>query len=247
MTQQSIFITGTDTGVGKTTITAALTLALQHQGYSVGVLKPIETGVNGKPLEHSDTERLRHLLSPPPPFDAMCMYPFPQPLAPLAAARALGTTIDLSQIHSRIKALSQQYSFLLVEGAGGLFTPITPEHTIRDLIALLTIPCLIVGHTDLGGVNHCLLTIEALRHRGIPVSGIVLNEARSQSANAIVHQQRESTVELIREWTSVPVFGPIGYTQTVETSWQEGMNTLSQNSEIHRLVTHLIETEIDSR
>lgn len=247
MPQQSIFITGTDTGVGKTTITAALTLALQQQGYSVGLLKPIETGVNVTHLEHSDTERLRHLLSPPPPFDAMCMYPFPHPLAPLAAARASGTIIDLSRIHSRIKALSQQYSFLLVEGAGGLFTPITPKHTIRDLIAILSIPCLIVGHTDLGGVNHCLLTIEALRHIGIPVIGVALNEARPQSANARAHQQRESTVELIREWTSVPVFGPIGYTQAVETSWREGINTLLENSEIHRLVTHLIETEIDSQ
>ncbi|MEX0830270.1 MAG: dethiobiotin synthase [Nitrospirales bacterium] len=247
MTQQSIFITGTDTRVGKTTITAALILALQEQGYSVGVLKPIESGVNVTHLDHSDTERLRHLFSPPPHFDAVCMYPFPQPLAPLAAARALGTTIDLSRIHSRIHALSQENSFLLVEGAGGLFTPITPKHTIRDLIALLTIPCLIVGHTDLGGVNHCLLTIEALRHKGIPVRGIVLNETRSESANARAHQQRKSTVELIREWTSIPVFGPIGYSQAIETSWREGMNALRENSEIHRLVTHLIETEIDSR
>jgi dethiobiotin synthetase len=247
MPQQTIFITGTDTGVGKTTITAALIIALQQQGHSVGLFKPIETGVDVTHLEHSDTERLRHLLSPSPPFDAICMYPFPQPLAPLAAARASGATIDLSRIHSRIKALSQQYSFLLVEGAGGLFTPITPKHTIRDLIVLCTIPCLIVGHTDLGGVNHCLLTIEALRHMGVPVSGIVLNEVRSQSASARAHQQRESTVELIREWTSVPVFGPMRYTQTVETSWRKGISTLLENSEIHRLVTHLIETERDSQ
>ena len=246
MPAQSIFVTGTDTGVGKTTMTAALILTLQQKGHQVGVLKPFETGVNAEHLERSDTERLRHLLSPPLPFDEVCMYPFPQPLAPLAAARALGTTINLSKIHSRIKALSPQYSFLLIEGAGGLFTPVAPKHTIRDFIALLKIPCLIVGHTDLGGVNHCLLTFEALRHAGIPVSGILLNESHSQSTDSFVHKQRESSVELIREWSLAPVFGPIGFTRTIEISWREGVNILSADSEIQRLATHLTESGIDS-
>ncbi|TFG66064.1 MAG: dethiobiotin synthase [Nitrospirales bacterium] len=247
MTNQSIFITGTDTGVGKTTMTAALTLALQEQGHAVGILKPFETGVNVEHLEHSDTERLRHLLSPPPAFDKVCMYAFPQPLAPLAAAREVGTTINFSRIHSQIHTLTQQYAFLLIEGAGGLFTPITPRHTMRDLIALLKIPCLIVGHTDLGSVNHCLLTMEALQHAGIPVSGIVLNESRSQNPNPFAHKQRESSVQLIREWSLAPVFGPIGFTQTVETRWREGVNTLSEDSEIQRLATHLTESGKDSR
>jgi dethiobiotin synthetase len=246
MLNRTIFITGTDTNVGKTTMTAALLLALQQQGQSVGMFKPVETGVVAEHREQSDTERLRLLLSPPPSFDSVCLYAFPQPLAPLAAARATGTTIDLSLIRSQMDKLAQQYSFLLIEGAGGLFTPITPTDTMRDLVSLLNIPCLIVGRTDLGGVNHCLLTMEALQHAGIPLSGIILNEPSSQHSKTANVQQQQSTVELIQEWSSVPVFGPIGFSQTVGTNWQEGVKQLAEDSEIQRLATHLSErgTEI---
>ncbi len=242
MAYRPIFITGTDTSVGKTTITAALLLALQQQGKSVGVLKPLETGIDSEHREHSDTERLRRLLSPTPSFDSVCLYSFPQPLAPLAAARETGLTIDLSRIRSHMHKLAQQYSVLLIEGAGGIFTPITPQHTMRDLITFLNIPCLIVGRTSLGGINHCLLTLEALQQVDITVYGIVLNEPSFQNTTAITRQQQESTVELIREWSSVPVFGPIEFTQMVETNWQEGVNQLAGHSEIQRLATHLSET-----
>jgi len=113
-------------------------------------------------------------------------------------------------------------------------------------MTLLNIPCLIVGNIGLGGINHCLLTLEALQQVGTTVDGIVLNEPSIQSTTAITQQQHKSTVELIREWSSVPVFGPIGFTQTVETNWQEGVHLLAEHSEIQRLVTHLIETEPDS-
>lgn len=241
MTNQSFFITGTDTNVGKTTITAALILALQQQGKSVGVLKPLETGVDAEHWEHSDTNRLRNLLSPPPSFDSVCLYALTQPLSPLAAARKTGTTIDLSRIRSHMYELTQRYSFLLIEGAGGIFTPLTPQHTIRDLVTLLNVPCLIVGNTNLGGVNHCLLTMEAIRQAGVPLSGIVLNESCPRKQALITRQQQESTVELIREWSSAAVFGPIGFTQ-VETNWHEGVRRLAGYSEIQRLAMHLSET-----
>jgi len=98
MTNQSFFITGTDTNVGKTTITAALILALQQQGNSVGVLKPVETGVDIENREHSDTDRLRRLLSPPLSFDSVCLYAFPQPLSPLAAAHQTGNLQQRDQV-----------------------------------------------------------------------------------------------------------------------------------------------------
>ncbi len=220
-------------------------LALQQQGKSVGVLKPLETGIDAEHSEHSDTERLRRLLSPTPSFDSVCLYSFPQPLAPLAAARETGLTIDLSRIRSHMHKLAQQYSVLLIEGAGGIFTPITPQHTMRDLITFLNIPCLIVGRTSLGGINHCLLTLEALQQVGITVHGIVLNERSFRSTTAITQQQYESTVELIREWSSVPVFGPIGFTQAVETNWLEGIHLVAEHAEIQRLATYLSGTEPD--
>jgi len=242
MINSAIFITGTDTNVGKTTMTGALLVALQQRGQSVGIFKPVETGVAVEHREQSDTERLRLLLSPPPAFDSVCLYAFPQPLAPLAAARATGSTIDLSLIRAQKDKLTQQYSNLLIEGAGGLFTPLTPTDTIRDCIKLFDVPCLIVGRTSLGGVNHCLLTMEALQHAGIPLSGIILNEPSFQhSKTSMAQQQQQSTVELIQEWSSVPVFGPIGFSRTVGTNWQEGVKQLAEDSEIQRLATHLSE------
>lgn len=246
MTNRSLFVTGTDTGVGKTTITAALLLAIQQQGQSVCVFKPVETGVDSEYCKHSDAERLRRLLSPAPSFESVCLYALPQPLAPQAAARNTGITIDLSRIHSHVHELTQQCSFLLIEGAGGIFTPLTPQHTMRDLMTLLNIPCLIVGHTGLGGINHCLLTLKALQQVEITVDGIVLNEPRFQRPTAITQQQHESTIELIQEWSSVPVFGPIGFTQAVETNWLEGIKLLAEHSEIQRLVRCLTETGPDS-
>lgn len=243
MTHQSIFITGTDTAVGKTTVTAALLLALQLEGHSIGVMKPIETGVDVKHCNHSDTDRLRGLLSPPPSFNSVCLYALPQPLAPLAAARNTGIRIDPSHIRSEVTTLGQQYSFLLIEGAGGIFTPIDPQYTMQDLITLLDIPCLIVGRTDLGGVNHCLLTLHALQEAGTSVLGIVLNEHHSRPYTPMIQEQQESTMVLIREWFSGPVFGPIEFTQTIETNWKEGVTKLSESPEIQRLARHLSERE----
>ncbi len=247
MTHPSFFITGTDTNVGKTTITGALIRALQQQGKSVGVLKPIETGVDTTQRNSSDTDRLRSLLTPPPSFDTVCLYTFPQPLAPLAAAQMSGVTIDLTRIHSQMNALIGQYSILLIEGAGGIHTPLTPGQSMRDLVSLLNIPCLIVGSTILGGVNHCRLTLEALQQGGIRTCGIVLNNSKSTYHSSTSRQQQESTVALIKDWASVPTFGPINYVQMIETKWQEAVTQLAEHPEIQRLATHLREmgTEIE--
>ena len=115
---------------------------------------------------------------------------------------------------------------------------------MRDLVAFLNIPCLIVGRTNLGGINHCLLTLEALQHAGITVCGIVLNEPNFQHTTATIQQQQKSTVELIRELSAVPVFGPIKYTPRVETNWQEGVHLLAGYLEIRRLAARLIETRL---
>jgi dethiobiotin synthetase len=237
----TIFMTATDTGVGKTTITAALTLALQKKGKWVGVMKPVETGIDPQRQEHSDTDRLRSLLSPPPPFGAICLYAFSQPLAPLACAREAGTIIDVSRIASSVHDLTQQYSFFFVEGVGGIFTPITTTHTIRDLMVALNFPALVIGRTSLGSVNHLLLSLEALQRAGIKTSGIVLNDSIPDTRNDSTRQQRTSTVELIRELSTVPVFGPLEFEERVRTNWRKGVETLAEHPEIQRLASHLIE------
>jgi dethiobiotin synthetase len=236
-----VFMTATDTGAGKTTITAALILALRRTGQPVGVMKPIETGIDPQGHMHSDTDRLRSLLSPSPPFDSVCLYAFPQPLAPLACARNGGTIIDVPRIVSYVHHLTQQQAFVIVEGAGGIFTPITPQQTMRDLMAALRFPALVVGRTTLGGVNHLFLTLEALQYAGIKTSGIVLNDPISHTPNDHARQQQISTIELIRELSTVPVFGPVEFQETVGTHWRKGVETLADHPEIQRLARHLIE------
>jgi dethiobiotin synthetase len=236
----AIFMTATDTGVGKTTITAALTLALQQRGQRVGVMKPVETGMDPRRQEHSDTERLRSLLSPPPLFASICLYAFPEPLAPLACAREAGTTIEVSRIVSCFHDMTRHYSLLFVEGAGGVLTPITPMHTMRDLMVTLNIPALVVGRTSLGSVNHLLLTLEALQSAGIKTCGVALNEPASQTCTSRARQQQASTVELIRELAMVPVFGPVGFQENLQTHWRQGVETLANHPEIQRLAEHLI-------
>ncbi|WNM63727.1 dethiobiotin synthase [Candidatus Nitrospira neomarina] len=239
----AIFITATDTGVGKTTITAALVLGLKKKGYQVGVMKPVETGIDPQQTETSDTVRLQSLLSPPPSFASICLYAFSQPVAPLTCARATGTTIDLARIATAFHLLRQQHTVCLVEGAGGLLTPLSPTRTIRDLIATLNLPALVVGRTSLGSVNHMLLTLEALKGAGIRPCGIVLNDPLSTTQTESVIQQRSSTIRLIQEWSEVPVFGPLEFQKSMHRDWRTGVENLADHPEIQRLVRHIIETE----
>ncbi len=239
----AIFITATDTGVGKTTITAALVLGLKKKGYRVGVMKPVETGIDPQQPETSDTGRLQSLLSPPPPFASICLYAFPEPIAPLACARATGTTIDLTRIATAFHVVRQQHPVCIVEGAGGLFTPLSPTHTIRDLIVTLNLPALVVGRTSLGSVNHLLLTLEALHGAGIKPCGIVLNDPMPTTQTESLIQQRTSTVALIQEWSTVPVFGPLEFQKTMQRDWRTGVESLADHPEIQRLAMHIIENE----
>lgn len=239
----AIFITATDTGVGKTTITAALVLALQKKGYRVGVMKPVETGIDPQQTETSDTGRLQSLLSPPPPSALICLYAFPQPIAPLACARATGITIDLARIATAFHVVRQQHSVCFVEGAGGVLTPLSPTHTIRDLIVTLNLPALVVSRTSLGSVNHLLMTLEALHSAGIKPCGIVLNDPLPTTQTEPFIQQRTSTIGLIQEWSKVPVFGPLEFRKTVQRDWRTGVENLANHPEIQRLARHLIKNE----
>lgn len=232
------FITGTDTGVGKTAVTAALALCLKERGVRVAVMKPIETGcANEKPFE-SDAERLGTVIETKIGLDHISPYRFSMPLAPLAAARAAGVTIEIDHIAAIFHTLADGQDFVLVEGVGGLMVPLSEKTDIRDLIAALGLPVVIVGRAALGGVNHALLTIEALRQRAIPVIGILLNQLSPRPHL----EQTESTVSLIRERSGVPVFGPITYQSTCREDWMTGVRSVAQDPAIRSLAERLVPT-----
>ena len=238
---RGLFITATDTGVGKTVVVAALALALKENGLNIAVMKPIESGHHPAHPEISDAERLRALVEPTASLDSVSLYRLTQPLAPLAAARLAGVTIDLPLIKAAYQKLSQHHDLILVEGVGGVMAPISPEHTVRDLIKILELPSLLIGRTSLGGINHILLTLEALHTYNLDVLGVVFNSATSEPDSDTQLLQHHSTIDLVRELSDVPVFGPLKFEQECERDWMNGVKLLQTQVSIQALATHVTE------
>ncbi len=229
------FVAGTDTGVGKTVVTAALAVCLRRRGVSVGVMKPVETGCGASFAGPSDAERLRACLADDDPGAVLSPYQFPAPLAPLAAARQVGAVISLDRIVDAYGRLAARHRSVLVEGAGGLLVPLTDHEDMRDLIARLALPVVLVGRCALGGVNHALLTLEALRTRKIPVLALVLNRPVLHRAASNDDLQLTSTVDLLKERSGVPVIGPLPYLASLAEGGQAGVSELSRDPGIGTL------------
>jgi len=229
------FITGTDTGVGKTIVACALALALKQRGLHVGVMKPVETGWHTDPQYLADGDRLRSAIDTPLPPEVVSPYRLPPGLAPLAAARQTGITIEMPRIYEAFTRIAGDHHVTVVEGLGGLLVPLTETTLIVDLIAELGLPAVVVGRTRLGGVNHALLTLEALERRRIPVLGLILNEPAPGMDTPVESRQAASTVELLREKSRVRVLGPLRYEHAVEQTWAVGISKLALDPAIHEL------------
>lgn len=172
---RGLFVTATDTGVGKTEVACALLEEARARGLDAVGMKPAQSGVG--PAEPSDAERLLAASGGSEPLEAICPYSFAPPLAPAVAARIEGRAISFGRIVDGARALAARHEAVVVEGAGGLLVPLTAEETYADLAAALALPALVVARAGLGTVNHTALTVEALRRRGLAVAGIVLNRA----------------------------------------------------------------------
>ena len=171
-----IFVTGTDTGVGKTVISAALARRLLQMRCSVGVMKPVETGVRFNSPDESDAARMIVAAGLHDALELVCPYRFRAPLAPVVAAGLEGVSIEVEGIVGPYRQLAERHAFMVVEGAGGVLVPMGQDWTVRDLIARLGLPVVLVGRAGLGGINHALLTLESLGREGIVVKALVLNQ-----------------------------------------------------------------------
>ncbi len=232
--KHGIFITGTDTGIGKTMVTAALAVALRKRGYSVGVMKPIETGVSSSADAGSDAARLRGAARSSDMLTEIRPYAFRQPLAPLDAARLEKRAVALPTILRAFRALRQKHDLVAVEGVGGVHVPITSSLDVSDLIYRMKLPAIVVGQSGLGGVNHALLTLHALRQRKIPIVALVLNQLRPVHTKTARVQER-STVRLLRRLAKVPVVGPLPYSPSVIRKWNDGLVRLAGTAPITKL------------
>ncbi|MBJ18843.1 MAG: dethiobiotin synthase [Deltaproteobacteria bacterium] len=180
-----LFITGTDTGVGKTFIACALARGLREAGVDVGVMKPVETGLFATgPL---DARALQQAADVDDPLELVCPLQFDMPAAPEAAARAEDRRADLDPILSAFEILSKRHDFMLVEGAGGILVPFDEKTTMADLADHLDLPVLVVARASLGTINHTLLTLEACATRGLEIIGVVLSHPSGALSEADQH------------------------------------------------------------
>jgi 8-amino-7-oxononanoate synthase/dethiobiotin synthase len=184
---RSVFVTGTDTGVGKTIVTAAIARALAATGLRVAIFKPLQTGT----IDGDDDAREAARLSG---CDAFTGVALPDPLAPSVAADLVGAEIDLDAIRDRFHELESSYDTVIVEGAGGVLVPIDGETTMADLARDLGLPVVVVARPALGTLNHTALTVEAARSRGVDVVGIVISGFPSEPSLA----ERTNPAELER-------------------------------------------------
>jgi len=204
---RGVFVTGTDTGVGKTVVACALARALRERGTRVGVMKPVETGVgNDGPL---DARALRDAAGVDDPLELVCPTRFAQPSAPPVAARAEGREVDLSAIRRAFAELRQRHEFLIVEGAGGLLVPVGEGASMAGLAREFGLPLLVVARGALGTFNHTHLTLEAAQRRDLDVVGVVVSQVDGPLSTADAANLGALRESLGSRWLGeIPALGP---------------------------------------
>lgn len=231
---RGVFITATGTGVGKTLVASALVKCLTQRGIDVGVMKPIETGVSRSRKAQSDGVRLQNAAGHCDSMAEVCPYVFRLPVAPLSAARAEGKTIQMATIMRAFHHLRQKHAYMIVEGAGGVYVPVTQSLNALDLINQMKLQAIVVGHTGLGGINHALLTLDALHRRKVPIVALVLNQCRPAHTKT-ARLQEQSTVSLLRRRAGIPVVGPLPYNQNMKKNWNESVVRFAKTAPIKKL------------
>ncbi|BCR05025.1 ATP-dependent dethiobiotin synthetase BioD [Desulfuromonas versatilis] len=172
---KGIFVTGTDTGVGKTLVTAALALFLRRRGVDVGVMKPVESGVDEPAGLGPDARLLQWAAASEDEPELVSPVRLKAPLAPSTAAKLEGVTIEMDKLVAAARELGRRHEFLLIEGAGGLMVPLAGGLLMADLVSELALPLLVVARPNLGTINHTLLTTFAAQAMGISLAGFMIN------------------------------------------------------------------------
>jgi len=202
---KTIFVTGTDTGVGKTTVTSAMVAFLSlRKKFNVGVMKPFESGLSkgDKDLLPWDAICLREASGSADDLNLISPYTFEAPLAPEVAAQLENVTIDLDVVDRIYRTIQSAHDLVVIEGAGGVMVPIRKNFFYVDLIQRWNAPTLIVSRLGLGTINHTLLTVHLLKERGASILGEILNNTGGLSDVA-----GRTNPDVLKEYLDVPVFG----------------------------------------
>lgn len=207
---RGLFVTGTGTGVGKTTVGAALVRYFRLTDQRVGAYKPVASGCHfnqqGDPI-WDDVEAYFEALDGQFPRERICPQRFSAPLAPPVAARSAGLEINDELLAAGTEWWQPEVDWLLVEGAGGLLSPLSDLQSNADLAVTLGYPLLIVARLGLGTINHTLLTVEAAQRRGLEIRGIVLNSPQPST----VDESSKSNPDEIARRCDVAILGVLPY------------------------------------
>jgi len=196
---RGVFVTGTDTGVGKSVVAASMCAALSARGERIAAFKPVVTGLDDEPGEFGhDHELLASVANAGQASEDVAPYRFGPPLSPHLAAELAGERIEPAELLEAARA----HELLVCEGVGGLLVPITTGYLVRDLAIDLELPVVVAARTGLGTINHTLLTVEAARTAGLNVAGVVMTPWPDQPA-----QIERSNRETVERLSGVPVSG----------------------------------------
>ena len=201
-----LFVTGTDTAVGKTHVAVQILRELAARGIKAGAYKPVCSGAHhgpGNEVTWDDVERLRGALSDTWTVDEVSPQRFLAPVAPPLAARLEGREVDFQKAVQGARWWDGRVDLLVVEGAGGLLAPVSASEFVADLAREIGFPLVIVARCGLGTINHTLLTIEAAKHRGLTVAGIILNQSHPNDDYSLA----ESNAAEIESRGGCPVLG----------------------------------------
>jgi len=203
---KSIFITGTDTDVGKTYVTAGIVAALKKQGTDVGIMKPFAAGTPQKTgYKSEDVQILSNAAQVNDPEKLVNPYFFLIPASPFTAAKNIGTKIDVKMVLNCFKQLSSLHEILLVEGIGGAMTPILQNYFVTNLIKDMNLETIIVTSSKIGTVNHTIMTCKMCQYYKIKIRGIIINNLNLDGYSKDVLKRD------LEELTNIAVIGSVPY------------------------------------
>ena len=226
---KSLFIAGTDTDVGKTCVTAALITMIKKLEKNVGFMKPFATGhKQNSEFKSSDVESLASISQINDPEELLNPYFFSIPASPFTAAKKLNIDIKLSVIHSAYRKLLSMHDCMIVEGIGGVMTPIKSDYTVCNLIKELNLGTIIVCDSKIGTVNHTLMTCKMCELYKIPIIGIIINSVTKNGYDLIELKNN------LEELTGLPVLGSIQHMDNFQL--QKFIEIFSQNIKLEKFL-----------
>ncbi len=198
---KGFFVTGTDTGVGKTIISCGLAAVLKEKKIDVGVFKPLLSGISREHPE-SDTSLLKQMSQTSLSYEDITPFAFKEPLAPYVAGKLEGKVVNIEEVLQCWERIRERHEYFIVEGAGGISVPLGENFLVSDLIKALQLPIVIVARPNLGTVNHIFLTVQYAKSMGLKIAGIVINGISDHPDMA-----EKTNPKLIEKLCDVPILG----------------------------------------